>query len=73
MIGASPLLISVLLKCTPRHWVEKLGGGPIDETKVAADSGLTAAFNKVASVQVGGGEAQDDGFKAADSTKDTNA
>jgi len=48
MIGASPLLISVLLKCTPRHWVEKLGGGPIDETKKSEGDALTAAFNRVA-------------------------
>lgn len=48
MIGASPLLISVLLKCTPRHWAAKLGGGPIDETKKTADSALTAGFNRLA-------------------------
>lgn len=48
MIGATPLLISVLLKCTPRHWVEKLSGGPIDETKEGPANALTKGFNTLA-------------------------
>lgn len=47
MIGATPLLISVLLKCTPTRWLRKLQGGPcgiVDEKK-AVSTRLTKAFD----------------------------
>jgi hypothetical protein len=71
MVGATPLLISVLLKCTPRHWAEKLSGGPIDETKAGPANALTNGFNSLASTTVGG-RADDDGFNKEDAAKDTN-
>lgn len=47
MLGATPLLISVLLKCTPTRWLRKLQGGPcgiVDEKKTMSTK-LTGLFD----------------------------
>jgi hypothetical protein len=65
MLGSTPLLISVLLKCTPRKWVEKFDIRIVDETKKMEEGGLVGGFNKYAAMQVGGNaDAKDDDFKA---------
>lgn len=63
MVGATPLLISVLLKCTPTKWLSKLEGGPcgiVDEKK-AVENRLTRGFDALAARQVGGA-GDDDGY-----------
>jgi hypothetical protein len=44
MVGATPLLISVLLKCTPERWLESRIFNAIDENK-EMDNKLTQAFD----------------------------
>lgn len=78
MVGATPLLISVLLKCTPLRWLKRLEGGPcgiVDETK-AMDNKLTQGFDKLAAMEVGGADeaaATDDNFGKMDGVGGTKA
>lgn len=67
MLGSTPLLISLLLKCTPARWVEKFKVGIVDETKEVKESGLLKAFNQASSMQVGTGkkEPKDDNYQEA--------
>jgi hypothetical protein len=69
MLGATPLLISVLLKCTPERWLTKLEGGPcgiVDESK-AVDTGLTRGFDRLAGMEVGAPENEKgDGYEKVD-------
>jgi len=49
MMGATPLLISVLLKCTPERWLDKLRGGPcgiVNEEK-KLETVFTKGFDRV--------------------------
>jgi len=65
MLGSTPLLIAVLLKCTPKRWVEKFKVGLVDESKEVEETGILKAFNQASSMQVGGGGRKDDDFKDA--------
>ena len=65
MLGATPLLISALLKCTPRKWVEKFKVGLINESEETEETGVIKAFNQVNALKVGGGKDKDDDFKDA--------
>jgi len=70
MVGATPLLVSALLKCTPVKWLGKLKGGPcgiVDEKKEAKNK-LTAAFDSLSKKTVGAQE-EDDGYKDAEKEK----
>lgn len=40
MLGSTALLASPLLKCTPRHWVEKFNVGLVDEARVVEETGM---------------------------------
>ena len=66
MLGSTPLLISALLKCTPKAWVDKFKVKMLDETKAVDDSKLLQTFNKVAATSVGGGGGKDDDDYKAD-------
>jgi len=49
MLGATALIMSVLLKCTPERWLEKFRGGPcgiVDESK-AVKNAITDAYTKL--------------------------
>ena len=65
MLGSTPLLISALLKCTPRRWVEKFKVGLINESKEEAETGMLKAFNQVNAIQVGSKKDKDDDYKDA--------
>jgi hypothetical protein len=49
MVGATPLIVSVLLKCCKESWLEKFRGGPcrlVDERK-AMNNALVEGYNRV--------------------------
>jgi len=72
MLGSTALLMSALLKCTPRKWVEKFKVKLVDETREVEETGMLKAFNQAAATQVGGGagpEADSKDAGAADDTK----
>lgn len=66
MVGATALLASVLLKCTPVSWLAKLQGGPcgiVDEKKRIKNK-LTDGFDNINSKTVNmGGTATDEADK----------
>ena len=52
MLGATPLLISVLLKCTPERWLQWRIFNAVDENK-EMDNQLTKTFNSINDAKVG--------------------
>jgi magnesium-transporting ATPase (P-type) len=70
MLGSTALLMSALLKCTPKRWVEKFKVGLVDETRVVEETGMLKAFNQAAATQVGGGAGPADDSKDAGAAED---
>lgn len=64
MLGSTSLLISALLKCTPRAWVDKFRVKIVDEDAAVVGSKVLAAFEKVSAIEVGAGGGDADNFKA---------
>lgn len=64
MLGSTPLVVALLLKCTPAAWLEKDYGKLklVDESAEAKETGLVKVFNQAATMQVGG-DGKDDDFK----------
>lgn len=68
MVGATSLIVALLLKCTPVRWLNKLRGGPcgiVDETK-AVNNRLTQGFDRMNNMKVGSDaeDKTDDNYKA---------
>lgn len=62
-VGATPLLISVILKLTPERWLEKVKLDKlVNEDKVIENKGLLKLYNDTAKIKIGARKAESDNF-----------